>query len=143
LCVVVASVVQDEEVVEWSGVKRALSSGPSSRGSSSCSGDNGSQDSSWSSSFVPSPHRSVGSSCYLAHDDVLAATDGDDISIHTTEEMVKYESLYHREFAHTRINDVNLLERVGLDEELPIILRTIGWKKLYDEPRLGLRLLTL
>jgi hypothetical protein len=38
---------------------------------------------------------------------------------------------------------VNLLERVGLDEELPIILRTISWGKLYDEPRLGSRLLTL
>jgi hypothetical protein len=38
---------------------------------------------------------------------------------------------------------VNLLERVGLDEELPIILRTISWGKLYDEPRLGLHLLTL
>jgi hypothetical protein len=38
---------------------------------------------------------------------------------------------------------VNLLERVGLDEELPTILRTIGWGKLYDEPRLGSRLLTL
>jgi hypothetical protein len=38
---------------------------------------------------------------------------------------------------------VNLLERVGLDEELPTILETIGWGKLYDEPRLGSRLLTL
>jgi hypothetical protein len=38
---------------------------------------------------------------------------------------------------------VNLLERVGPDEELPIILRTISWGKLYDEPRLGLHLLTL
>jgi hypothetical protein len=36
-----------------------------------------------------------------------------------------------------------LLERVGLDEELPTILRTIGWGELYDEPRVGLRLLTL
>jgi hypothetical protein len=59
------------------------------------------------------------------------ATDGDDISIHTTAEMEKYESLHHQEFAHTRIYDVNLLERVGLDEELPLILRTIGWRKLY------------
>jgi hypothetical protein len=64
----------------------------------------------------------MGSSRYLAHDDVLAATDGDDISIHTTEEMEKYESLCHREFVHTHIYDVNLLERVGFDEELPIIL---------------------
>jgi hypothetical protein len=70
------------------------------------------------------------------------ATDDDDISIHTTEEMEKYESLCRREFAHTCIYDVNLLERVGLDEELPIILQTIGWEKLYDEPRLGSLLLT-
>jgi hypothetical protein len=38
---------------------------------------------------------------------------------------------------------VNLLERVGLDEELPTMLQTIGWGKLYDEPRLGSRLITL
>jgi hypothetical protein len=38
---------------------------------------------------------------------------------------------------------VNLLERGGLDEELPTILRTIGWRKLYNEPRLGLCVLTL
>jgi hypothetical protein len=92
---------------------------------------------------VPSLHGAAGLICYLAHDGVPATTDGDDISFHTTEEMEKYESLRHREFAHTRVYDVNLLKRVGLDEELPIILRTIGWGKLYDEPRLGSRLLTL
>jgi hypothetical protein len=69
--------------------------------------------------------------------------DGDDISIHTTKEMEKYESLCCREFARTRVCDVNLLERVGLDEELPTILRIVGWGKLYDEPRLGSHLLTL
>jgi hypothetical protein len=57
--------------------------------------------------------------------------------------MEKYKSLHRREFACTRIYDVNLLDRVGLDEELPTILRTIGWAKLYDEPHLGSRLLTL
>jgi hypothetical protein len=91
---------------------------------------------------VPSPHGTVGSSHYLAHDDVPAATDGDDISIHTTEEMQKYESLHHREFADTHIYDMSLPDMVGLDEELATILRTIGWGKLYDEPRLGSRLLT-
>jgi hypothetical protein len=126
-----------------SGVKRALSSGPSNQGSSSRSSDNGSQDSLRSSSFVPSLHGTTGSSCYLAHDDVPEATDGDVISIHTTEEMEKYESLRHREFAHTHIYDVNLLERVGLDEELRTILWTIGWGKLYGEPRLGSCLLTI
>jgi hypothetical protein len=83
---------------------------------------------------MSSPHNTVGLSRYLTHDDALAAMDGDDISIHTTEEMEKYESLHHREFAHTRIYDVNLLERVGLDVELPIILQTISWGKLYNEP---------
>jgi hypothetical protein len=38
---------------------------------------------------------------------------------------------------------MNLLERVGLDEKLPTILRTISWGKLYDDPRQGSRLLTL
>jgi hypothetical protein len=52
--------------------------------------------------------------------------DGDDISIYTTEEIEKYKSLRRREFAHTRIYDVDLLERVSLDEQLPTILRTIG-----------------
>jgi hypothetical protein len=126
-----------------SGVKRALSSDPSNHGSGSRSGDNESQDPPWSSSFMPSPHETAGSSRYLAHDDVPEATNSDDISIRTTEEMEKYESLCHREFAHTFIYDVNLLERVGLDEELPTILWTIGWGKLYDEPLQGSRLLTL
>jgi hypothetical protein len=64
----------------------------------------------------------VGSSHYLAHDDIPEATNSNDISIRTTEEMEKYESLNRREFAHTRIYDVNLIERVGLHEELPTIL---------------------
>jgi hypothetical protein len=57
--------------------------------------------------------------------------------------MEKYESLCHREFANTRVYDVNLLERVGLDEKLPTILRTVGWGKLYNEPHVGSHLLTL
>jgi hypothetical protein len=69
--------------------------------------------------------------------------DIDDICICTTEDMEKYMSLCCRVFAHTRIYDVNLFERVGLDEELSTILWTIGWGKLYDETRLGTHLLTL
>jgi hypothetical protein len=59
------------------------------------------------------------------------ATDGDDISIRSTDEMEKYESLQQREFGHTSVYGVNLLDRVGMDKELPLILRTIGWGKLY------------
>jgi hypothetical protein len=92
---------------------------------------------------VPSLHGTTGSSHYLAHDDIPATTNGDDISIHTTDEMEKYESLHRREFAHTRIYDVNLLQKVGFDEELPIILQTIDWGKLYEEPHLGSCLLSL
>jgi hypothetical protein len=68
----------------------------------------------------------MGSSCYLAHDDVPEPTDGDDISICTTEEMEKYKSLRHREFGHTHVYVLNLPERVGLDEKLPIILSIVG-----------------
>jgi hypothetical protein len=84
---------------------------------------------------MPSLHETGGLICYLAHDDVPMATDGDDISIHSTEEMEKYESLYHWEFGHTHVYDVNLLERVGMDEELPLIVRTIGWGKLFGGDR--------
>jgi hypothetical protein len=91
-------------------------------------------------------HRSLCPSCHhrtRPRGRAIIATNGDEISIHTTEEMEMYEPLHHQEFAHTHVCDVNLLERVGLDEELPTILQTIGWGKLYDEPRLGSHLLTL
>jgi hypothetical protein len=64
------------------------------------------------------------------------ATDGDIISIHSTEEMEKYDSLHQQEFSHTPVYDVNLLERVGMYEELPLILQTIGWGKLYGGDRM-------
>jgi hypothetical protein len=54
------------------------------------------------------------------------------------EEMEKYESLCQREFGHTRVYDVNLLERVGMDEKLSLILQTIGWGKLYGGDRMTL-----
>jgi hypothetical protein len=76
-----------------------------------------------------------GSIRYLAHDDVLMATDDDDIFISSTKEMEKYESLHQWEFGHTHIYDVNLLERVGMEKELPLILWTIGWGKLYGGDR--------
>jgi hypothetical protein len=41
------------------------------------------------------------------------------------------------------VYDVNLLETVCLNEELPTILWIVGWGKLYDEPHLGSRILTL
>jgi hypothetical protein len=62
-------------------------------------------------------------------------TDDDDISIYSTEEMEKYETLHQREFGNTRVYDVNLLERVEMDEDLPLILRTIGCGKLYEGDR--------
>jgi hypothetical protein len=116
------------------GVKRAFSSSLSSRGSGSHSGD-GSQDSTRSSSFMHSPHGTGGSIRYLAHDDIPMATDGNDISIRSTEEMEKNESRPQQEFGHTCVYDVNLLERVGMDEEHPLILQTIGWRKLYEMDR--------
>jgi hypothetical protein len=96
------------------GVEQAFLSGPSSRGSGSRFSD-GSQDSARSSSFLPSLHEILGSIRYLAHNDVPMAMDGDDIFIRSTEEMEKYESLRQREFGHSRVYDVNLLERVGMD----------------------------
>jgi hypothetical protein len=67
-----------------SAAKRALSFGLPNRGFGSCHGDNGSQDLPHSLSFMPSPHETVGSSRYLAYDDVPVAMDGNDISIKCT-----------------------------------------------------------
>jgi hypothetical protein len=64
------------------------------------------------------------------------AMDSDDIFIRSIEEMEMYESLHKRVFGHTHVYDVNLLDRVGMDEELPLILRTIGWGKLYQGDRM-------
>jgi hypothetical protein len=85
---------------------------------------------------MPTLHETGGLICYLPHDDVPMAMDSDDISIYSTKEMEKYESLRHREFGHTHVYDVNLLERVGIDKKLPLILRTIGWGKLYGGDRM-------
>jgi hypothetical protein len=41
------------------------------------------------------------------------------------------------------VYDVDLLERVGVDIELPTIFHAIGWKKLYEVPCSGSHLLTL
>jgi hypothetical protein len=43
---------------------------------------------------MPSPLGTIGSSHYLGHDDIPKATDDNDISIHTMEEMEKDESLH-------------------------------------------------
>jgi hypothetical protein len=85
---------------------------------------------------MPSLHETGGSIRYLADDDINMAIDGRDISICSTKKMVKYESLHQREFGHTRVYDVNLLERFGMDEELHLILQTIGWGKLYARDRM-------
>jgi hypothetical protein len=69
---------------------------------------------------------------YLDHDDIPMATDCDNISIHSTEQMEKYESLCQQEFGHTRVYNVIMLQRVGMNEEPPLMLQTIGWGKLYE-----------
>jgi hypothetical protein len=69
--------------------------------------------------------------------------DDDDISFHSHEELARFGSLRMRVFAHTRVYDVSLFKHVGLDIKLPIVIQSIGWGKLYDEPRTGLRILTL
>jgi hypothetical protein len=40
-------------------------------------------------------------------------------------------SLFTSESLVTLLYDVNLLERDEMDENLPLILQTIGWGKLY------------
>jgi hypothetical protein len=114
------------------GVKRAFSSSPSSRGSGTRSGD-GSRDSEWSSSFVPSPHETMGSIRYLAHDDVPMATDGDNISICSTEEMANMILMLiflGNWLLNKNLHSLNFLKMLGLEQPLVnslILLLFGGW----------------
>jgi hypothetical protein len=99
-------------------------------------------DSSRSASYMPSPHGARQSS-YPPTQAGGMIDDDADISIHTHEELVRFESLHHREYAHTRIYDVSLLERVGMDLEILTILHAVRWEKLFEVPRSVSRLLTL
>jgi hypothetical protein len=53
--------------------------------------------------------------------------DDDDISIYTSEELERLESLRVREFIHTCIYDVNLLKKGEMDVSLPTLFHAIGW----------------
>jgi hypothetical protein len=77
-------------------------------------------------SFMPLLHGTAGSSRNFAHDDVSEVTDGNDISIHTTMEMEKYESLRPREFARTRAYDVNLRGLVWTKSIPPSFKPSVG-----------------
>jgi hypothetical protein len=99
-------------------------------------------DSSRSMSYVPSPHE-AGQSSYPPTQVRGMIDDDTDISIRTHEELVRFDSLLRREYAHTRIYDVSLLERVRMDLELRTIFHAVGWEKLFEAPLSGLHILTL
>jgi hypothetical protein len=122
-------------------VKKAFTSGSSSHDSSfHTQSDSKSLDSSRSVSYVPSQN-GVRQLSYLPTQD--GGMIEDDISIQTHEELIRFESLHRREYAHTHIYDVSLLERVRNDIEHPTIFHVARWEKLYKAPCLGSRLLTL
>jgi hypothetical protein len=58
--------------------------------------------------------------------------DDNDISIYTPEELERLESLWVREFVHTRVYDVNLLKKGEMDINLPTLFHTIGWSLWWD-----------
>jgi hypothetical protein len=53
--------------------------------------------------------------------------DNDDISIYTSEELERLESLRVQEFIHTHLYDVNLLKKGEVDVNLPTLFRAVGW----------------
>ena len=92
---------------------------------------------------MPSHHGAEQSSRTPARADGSVVMSDDDISIQTQEEYRWFESLRAREFVHTRIYNMNLLERTRMDVELSDTFSAIRWSKLYEEPHPGLRFLTL
>jgi hypothetical protein len=80
-----------------------------------------------SSSFVPSWPRAAQLSYSPTQPEGRKILDDDDISIYTSEELEKLESLRVQEFIHTRVYDVNLLKKGEMDVDLPTLFHTIGW----------------
>jgi hypothetical protein len=81
----------------------------------------------WSSSFVPSWCRTAQLRYIPAQTRCRKIVDNDDISIYTSEELERLESLQVREFVHTHVYDVNLLKKGEMDVDLPTLFRTAGW----------------
>jgi hypothetical protein len=88
-------------------------------------------DSSQSASYMYSPHGASQSS--------YPPTQARDM----IDELVSFESLHDREYAHTHVYDVSLLERVGMDLKLSTIFHAVGWEKLFEALCSGSHLLTL
>jgi hypothetical protein len=77
-------------------------------------------------SFVPSWHRATQLSYSRAQTRGRKIMDDDDISIYTPEELERLESLQVREFVHTRVYDVNLLNKGEMDVDLLTLFHTVG-----------------
>jgi hypothetical protein len=91
---------------------------------------------------MPSPYRAVQSS-YPPTQARCMIEDDTNTSIHTHEELLRFESLHRREYVHTHVYNVSLLKRVGTDLQLPTVFHVVGWEKFYEAPCLGSCLLTL
>jgi hypothetical protein len=97
-------------------LKKIFSPGTSCHGLGSHSLSDGmSLNSQWFSSSTPPQHEAASSSHHPVHVEMPLIDDDTHISIRKHEELARFESLHVREFAHTCVYDVSLLERVGLD----------------------------
>jgi hypothetical protein len=105
------------------GLKKIFSLGTSHHGLGSHSPSDGmSLDSRRLSSSMPPQHEATPSSDHPVHVEMPLIDDDDDISVRNHEELARFESHFMREFAHTRVYNVSLLERVGLDIKLPTVI---------------------
>jgi hypothetical protein len=79
-----------------------------------------------SSSFVPSWHRAAQLRYSPTQTKGRKIVDDDDISIYTSEELERLESVRVREFIRTHVYDVNLLKKGEMDVDLPTLFHAIG-----------------
>jgi hypothetical protein len=80
-----------------------------------------------SSSFVASWRRASQLSYSLAQTRDRKIVDDNDISIYTSEELERLESLWVWEFVHTLVYDVKLLKKGEMNVDLSTLFRAIGW----------------
>jgi len=73
----------------------------------------------------------------------IDAADAPHLDIRGDREMQAYLLLKDRAFLHTPAIDPDLLEMTGMDVELPILFRAVGWQNVPPLDEEGSRLLTI
>jgi hypothetical protein len=92
---------------------------------------------------VDPPSPTIRSSSRQAQEVIFTLLRDNQIKFEDDREKEIYKKLKDRKFTHTPAFDLDLLQSIGMDSELDIIFRNVGWEDAWGINELGCRLLTI